>query len=82
MNNVPENLKPLSAWAYFGYNILFNIPVIGLIFLIIFSLNNNNINRRNYARSFFCIYLILIILIIILIASGFSFSAIINMIEK
>lgn len=46
--------KPLSPWAYFGYNILFSIPVIGFILLIVFSFSNDNINRRNYARSFFC----------------------------
>ena len=28
--------KPLSPWAYFGYNILFSIPVIGFILLIVF----------------------------------------------
>ncbi len=38
MNNFQENLNPLYAWTYFGYNILFNITVIGLIFLIIFSI--------------------------------------------
>ena len=27
----------LSPWAYFGYNILFNIPIVGFILLIIFS---------------------------------------------
>lgn len=32
--------KPLSPWAYFGYNILFSIPVIGFILLIVFSFCN------------------------------------------
>ena len=43
--------KPLSPWAYFGYNILFSIPIIGFILLIVFSFSNDNINRRNYANK-------------------------------
>ena len=35
---VPEAYKPISAWAYFGYRLLFCIPVIGFILLIVFSL--------------------------------------------
>ena len=78
MNNVPENMKPLSPWAYIGYNILFSLPVIGLIFLIIFSLNDKNINRRNYARSFFCMYIIAFVVIIILTVAGVSFAEFLN----
>lgn len=35
--NIPNEYKPISAWGYFGYNILFSIPIIGFIFLIVFS---------------------------------------------
>ena len=62
--------KPLSPWAYFGYNILFSIPIIGFILLIVFSFSNDNINRRNYARSFFVIYALVIIVILILVSLG------------
>lgn len=68
--NIPINYKPLSAWAYFGYQLLFAIPLIGFILLIIFSFDNANINRRNYARSFFCSYLIALIILIIFFALG------------
>lgn len=34
--NIPESYKPISMWGYFGYEILFSIPVIGLILLIVF----------------------------------------------
>ena len=50
---IPPQYKPLSPWAYLGYQILFTIPLVGLIALIIFALNNDNINRRNFARSSF-----------------------------
>lgn len=49
-----EQYRPLSPWAYFGLNILFSIPVVGFVFLIVYSFSKGNINRRNYARSFWC----------------------------
>ena len=63
--------KPLSPWAYFGYNILFAIPFVGFICAIIFAFDNSNINRRNYARSFFCgLALLVIFVITIVVLSG------------
>lgn len=76
MDNIPENYKPLSPWAYFGYGILFNIPVIGFILLIIFSFDDSNINRKNYARSYFCVYILAIILVVIALACGISLTGI------
>lgn len=78
MNLVPSQYKPLSPWAYFGYGILFNIPLIGFILLIVFSLDNSNINRRNYARSYWCIYILVLILFVILIVAGTSITEIID----
>ena len=62
---VPYQNRPLSPWAYFGLSILYVIPLIGLIFLIVNSFNNDNINRRNHARSYFCGLLIAVILALI-----------------
>lgn len=78
MKNIPSEYRPLSPWAYFGYGILFNIPIIGFILLIIFSLDNSNINRRNYARSYWCIYILVIIFIIVLTVLGTSVTEIID----
>ncbi len=83
-NTIPSKYKPLSAWAYFGYNLLFAIPLIGLICLIVFSLSNENINRRNYARSFWCIFVILFAIglifgVLALISGGAIFYDIENM---
>lgn len=63
---IPDNYKPVSAWGYVGYNILFCIPLVGLILLIVFSFSDKNINRRNYARSFFCTILLSILISVIL----------------
>jgi len=68
VNNIPPQYKPLSPWAYFGYNLLFAIPLVGFILLIVFAFSDENINRKNYARSFFCSMLVGLILAIIIIA--------------
>lgn len=68
--------KPLSMWEYLGYNILFAIPLVGFICMIIFAVNNDNINRRNYARSFLLAMLVVlflwVILAVIAAVAGFS----------
>ena len=70
-SSIPANLRPLSAWAYFGYSLLFALPVAGLIMMIIFALDDSNINRRNYARSMFCSMIVAAALIAVLFATGF-----------
>ena len=74
IDKIPVEYRPLSPFKYFWYSVLFNIPVIGFIFLIIFSLSNSNINRRNYARSYFVIYVLLLIAFVIFgLAGGFAY---------
>ena len=47
--SVPSENKPLSPWAYLGYQILFAIPLVGFILLIVFSTGAaHNINLRIY----------------------------------
>ncbi len=65
---IPEENEPLSPWAYFGLQILFSVPVVGFIFLLIFTFNGSNINRRNFARSYWCGILVVAILCVIFIA--------------
>jgi len=69
-----EQFRPLSPWAYFGYMILFGIPLVGFILLIVFSLSDSNINRRNFARSFWCAYVLALIMIVVIIIAGASFA--------
>ena len=67
-NNIPA-IKPISMWQYFGYEILFSIPVVGFIVLLIFAFGGNqNINVRNFARSYFCYLIIVLILSGIILA--------------
>ena len=72
---IPPQYKPLSPWAYLGYQILFTIPLVGLIALIIFALNNDNINRRNFARSYFCVLVIAIVLVVIILMFAPAFTS-------
>ena len=65
MNNIPSEYKPISAWGYFGYELLFCLPIIGFIFLLVFAFNNSNINRRNFARSYFCMFIVNIAFLLI-----------------
>ena len=78
-NNIPSEYRVLSPWAYFGYSILFAIPLIGFILAIVFAFDNSNLNRRSFARSYFCgllIAVILIVLFVVLVGAGmFAFSS-------
>ena len=70
ISQLPAKYRPMSAWAYWGLTILYALPVIGQIFLIIHALSGGNINRRSFARSYFCTFLIAAIVICIMIATG------------
>lgn len=75
--------KPISAWGYFGYELLFCIPCIGFIFLIVYALGGTaNVNLKSFARSYFCMLLISIIIsLIILVILGGSLGALASMAE-
>ena len=68
----PAQFRPLSPWAYFGYSLLFSIPFVGLICLLIFTFNDKNLNRRSYARSYWCALLLALIIAIVLVVIGFA----------
>lgn len=65
---IPESYRPLSMWGYFGYEILFALPVVGWIFLVIIALTASNVNLRNFARSKFCVVVIWLIIIAVVVA--------------
>ncbi|MBR5868686.1 MAG: hypothetical protein IKZ21_04515 [Clostridia bacterium] len=68
---IPPEYKPLSPWAYFGYNLLFTIPVVGFICLLVFAFGGgSNINLKNYARSFFCSLALALIIILVFVVFG------------
>lgn len=74
--------KPIGMWGYLGYEILFAIPCIGFILLLVFSFGGTkNVNVRNFARSYFCLFIIGLVLAVfigifigILGATSFSYG--------
>ena len=71
INNIPEKYRQISMWGYFGLEILFSIPVVGFIILIVYALGGTrNVNKKNFARSYFCFVIIFVIIMAILVATG------------
>lgn len=68
--NVPDELQPMSPWKYFFLDILYAIPLIGFIFLVCHAIGSHNINKRNHARSKFCIFVILLVILVIFWLTG------------
>ena len=62
-----KEVKLLGPWGYFGLKILFSIPLVGFILLIVFSLDNNHLNRRNFARSYWCDLILSVVLSLLLV---------------
>ncbi len=76
VQTIPSEYRPISMWGYFGYEILFAIPIIGWILLLVFALGGtSNINLRNFARSYFCFLIIIAIIFIIAMAIGAGTTA-------
>lgn len=67
---LPDEYKPISMWGYFGYEILFSIPIVGLILLIVFSITAKNKNLKNFARSYFCFLIVLIVVLLVITLSA------------
>lgn len=75
MANLTDKYTPIKPFGYFFLQILYSIPVIGFIFLLIHAIGHENINRKNFARSYFCGLILVVIITIIVIATGVGASA-------
>lgn len=74
-SQIPPEYQPIGMWGYFGYQLLFAIPIVGFICLIVFSVGGTrNVNLKNFARSYFCIYIIAAILLILLYLGGVAYG--------
>lgn len=70
---------PITMWGYFGYGILFGIPLVGWIINLVFAFGGTqNINLRNFARSKFCLLIVLGILILFFFLLGGSLSSLMS----
>lgn len=65
---IPLEYQPISAWGYVGYNILLNLPVVGLIVAIVLNFETNNKNLKNLALSYIILQIIRVVLTLIIVA--------------
>ena len=76
--DLPGQFRILSPWAYFGLQILYSIPIVGFIFLLIHTFSAGNLNRRSFARSYWCSLVLVCILAVIVaaicVAGGMYFA--------
>ena len=82
IGKLPEKYRPLTAWGYFGYSILFAIPLIDFICLIVFSFSSSNINRRSFARSYFCVMVLALIVMLVVLFTGVGATIVENITSK
>ena len=76
--NRDEN-RLITPWGYIGYSLLFSIPIIGFIFVLIYSFSSEYPCRRNYARAM----LIGIVIAIVLSVLAFGvFGANLNQLTR
>ncbi len=66
--------KPISAWGYVGYKILWAIPVLGWLIWLCTALFSGNQNKKSFARSFFCEFLIVLLIVAIAAAAVFALN--------
>jgi hypothetical protein len=71
-DQLPERFRPLSPWSYFGYSILYSIPILGWVFLILNAVSAENVNKRNFARSYFVIWAIVLVVVVLSIVFGWT----------
>lgn len=65
---LPEAYRPLGAWGYLGYALLFSLPVIGWVFIVIFSVSGANLCRRGFARFYILVWIIGIVVSAVVVA--------------
>lgn len=60
--------KPISAWGYLGYELLYLLPVVGWIIMIVMCFAPANRNVKNFARAHVLLYIILIVIVLVIAA--------------
>lgn len=70
MEEIRESHKPISPWGYIGYEILYAIPVVGLVLAIIFAITSKNKNVKNFAKAQLIMVVIAVVLVLIMFGLG------------
>ena len=88
VRTLPLEFRPLSPWAYFGYSLLFSVPIVGFIIVIVFACGGAlNVNLRKFARYYVIMTVFGLILTIVLLSIlaniyGDSISAFLNIVAQ
>ena len=64
--------RPLGTWDFFWIRVLCGLPIIGIVFILIWSFDGQSVNRRNLARSMVISWLAGIVLALVLYAALFG----------
>ena len=76
VTQLPAHLKSLGAWGFFGYGLLFAIPLVGLVFALVFALGGTSrVCLKNYARAALLAWLFALVLAALAVAALWYFSA-------
>lgn len=79
-SQLPEEYRPLTMWGYFGYQLLFCVPCVVFIFLLIIAFGGTrNVNLKNFARSYFCVWIIAVVLILLFSVIGGGFATLFSL---
>jgi hypothetical protein len=60
-----DDTQPVSLLGFLGTIVLFCIPIVGLVFCIIWSIKARNVNRRNLSRAYLILFVIGIVISIL-----------------
>ncbi len=64
-----QGLEPvMTTWDYIKVYLLSCIPIAGIIIIIVYALDNSNLNRRNYCRATIIVRIVMAVLVGILSA--------------
>ncbi len=68
VTQLPPALKPLGAWGFVGYTLLFLIPLVGFVVALVFACGGTSrVCLKNYARGWL---LSVVLLTVVLAAAG------------
>ena len=72
---LPPEYRPVGMWGYVGYEILFSLPVVGLVLMFIFSFSGtDNVNLKNFARAKLIMIAIGVALFVVLIVAAGAYD--------
>lgn len=74
-DDLPREYKPVSMWGYVGYEVLFSLPLVGLILMFIFSFSGtDNVNLKNFARGKLIMVAIGVAMFVLLIIAAAAYG--------